>query len=36
MQDDLPIDQNPTNTRWVGVGRVVSGLIGDVLRIKYH
>ena len=36
MQNDLSVDQDPTDTRWIGVWHVVSGPISDMLRIKYH
>lgn len=35
-QDDLAIDKDPPDTRWVGVRHVVCGLIGDLLRVKHH
>jgi hypothetical protein len=35
-QNDLSIDKNPADTRWIGVRHVVGRLIGDMLRVEHH
>ena len=35
-KDDLSIDDDPFNARWVAMGGIICGLIGHPLGIKEH